>query len=194
MRPSEIGREFSGLPMPRKIEILTDQTRRPQQMTGHKRFPFPVPNGWFVVARADELAPRRCDAAVLLRPRSRALPHRKRSRRACSTRTARTSAPTSASAAGSTASRSAARSTAGVTPGASGTCVEVPYDEVDFIPKTAHARVVPDDRAQPDDLGLASPRGRAAHVRRAGGRGDRRPGVVRHRRARVPDRHLLLRR
>jgi nitrite reductase/ring-hydroxylating ferredoxin subunit len=46
-----------GLPMPRDGDLLFDLarrvhvTRRPE-----RRFPFPVPNGWFIVARSDELA------------------------------------------------------------------------------------------------------------------------------------------
>ena len=53
--PRKIGQEFAGLPMPRKLDILTDRTRRPLEMSGHKRFPFPVPNGWFIVRPRDEL-------------------------------------------------------------------------------------------------------------------------------------------
>ena len=49
-----------GLPMPRNPESLPDRTRRPivrAQVPGEKRFPFPVPNGWFVVAEARDLDP-----------------------------------------------------------------------------------------------------------------------------------------
>jgi nitrite reductase/ring-hydroxylating ferredoxin subunit len=47
-----------GLPMPRDPGLLTDVGRRPR-VTHFKgrRYPFPVPNGWFVVAEARELAP-----------------------------------------------------------------------------------------------------------------------------------------
>jgi nitrite reductase/ring-hydroxylating ferredoxin subunit len=47
-----------GLPMPRRPESLGDRTRRPivrVRKPGEKRFPFPVPNGWFVVAESREL-------------------------------------------------------------------------------------------------------------------------------------------
>jgi nitrite reductase/ring-hydroxylating ferredoxin subunit len=47
-----------GLPMPRRIDILSDLSLRPNVANRSKRrFPFPVPNGWFIVARADELEP-----------------------------------------------------------------------------------------------------------------------------------------
>lgn len=142
MRPREIGQEFAGLPMPRKLEILTDQTRRPQQMTGHKRFPFPVPNGWFVVARADELA--RGDVMplyyfgrhlVLFRTESGVpslfdahCPH----------------LGAHLGIGGRVEGESIRCPFHGWRyAGPSGTCVEVPYDDVDFIPKTANARSYP---------------------------------------------------
>jgi nitrite reductase/ring-hydroxylating ferredoxin subunit len=44
--------------MPRRAELCTDPTTRVRVRTGTaKRFPFPIPNGWFIVAMADELAP-----------------------------------------------------------------------------------------------------------------------------------------
>ena len=51
---------FVGLPMPRVPESLPDRTRRPivrTQAPGTKRFPFPVPDGWFIVAEARDLDP-----------------------------------------------------------------------------------------------------------------------------------------
>jgi len=47
-----------GLPMPRDPELLGAVERRPRvtQFTGD-RYPFPVPNGWFVVAESAGLAP-----------------------------------------------------------------------------------------------------------------------------------------
>ena len=39
--------------MPRQPESLTDRSHRPivrTQRPGEPRFPFPVPDGWFVVA------------------------------------------------------------------------------------------------------------------------------------------------
>lgn len=48
----------AGLPMPRDPELLDGLDRR-QRVTHFKgsRYPFPVPNGWFVVAESDDLAP-----------------------------------------------------------------------------------------------------------------------------------------
>jgi nitrite reductase/ring-hydroxylating ferredoxin subunit len=48
----------AGLPMPRDLGLLTDMDRR-QRVTRFQgdRYPFPVPNGWFVVAESKDLAP-----------------------------------------------------------------------------------------------------------------------------------------
>ena len=48
----------AGLPMPRDPDLLTDTARR-QHVTHFKgrRYPFPIPNGWFVVAESADLAP-----------------------------------------------------------------------------------------------------------------------------------------
>jgi len=50
---------FTGFPMPRDPEALADRDRRPivRTPTNEPRFPFPVPNGWFVVSEARALAP-----------------------------------------------------------------------------------------------------------------------------------------
>jgi nitrite reductase/ring-hydroxylating ferredoxin subunit len=47
-----------GLPMPRNPELCRDKSQRlhVQRQKG-PRFPFPVPNGWFVVAAANEVGP-----------------------------------------------------------------------------------------------------------------------------------------
>ena len=44
--------------MPRRPDYITDPDRRPvvRQERG-PRFPFPIPNGWFIVATADEVMP-----------------------------------------------------------------------------------------------------------------------------------------
>jgi len=50
---------FTGFPMPRDEASLTDRSRRPIVRTPSRepRFPFPVPNGWFVVEESRELLP-----------------------------------------------------------------------------------------------------------------------------------------
>lgn len=50
---------FVGFPMPNDAESLTDRARRPivRSAQDGPRFPFPVPNGWFVVCEARELLP-----------------------------------------------------------------------------------------------------------------------------------------
>ena len=58
-----------GLPMPGDKVVALDPTRRPAVRhpdTG-ARFPFPIPNGWFIVAQAAETRARRDERAALLR-------------------------------------------------------------------------------------------------------------------------------
>ena len=141
-RASEIGQEFAGLPMPRKLDILTDRARRPLEMSGHKRFPFPVPNGWFIVARGRRVAPGEVMPLY------------------CSPATWCCSAPRTVRRALMDAHCPHLGAHLGVGgrvrgdtiqcpfhgwrfQGDTGTCVEVPYDEVDFIPRKAHARAYP---------------------------------------------------
>lgn len=45
-----------GLPMPRNPSLLDPATPRVRVRTVADRFPFPIPNGWFVVARCEEMA------------------------------------------------------------------------------------------------------------------------------------------
>ena len=48
----------AGLPMPRDPELVTDLSRRHRVVDfGPDRYPFPVPNGWFVVAEAGDIEP-----------------------------------------------------------------------------------------------------------------------------------------
>ena len=50
---------FNGFPMPKDPQALVDRDRRPivRSATREPRFPFPVPNGWFIVAEARDLTP-----------------------------------------------------------------------------------------------------------------------------------------
>jgi nitrite reductase/ring-hydroxylating ferredoxin subunit len=53
-----VGGRLIGLPMPRNMELCVDQSRRPRaRREAGPRFPFPVPNGWFIVARGADLVP-----------------------------------------------------------------------------------------------------------------------------------------
>jgi phenylpropionate dioxygenase-like ring-hydroxylating dioxygenase large terminal subunit len=45
-----------GIPMPRDPALLDPETPRMRVRTVSGRFPFPIPNGWFVLATSDELA------------------------------------------------------------------------------------------------------------------------------------------
>jgi nitrite reductase/ring-hydroxylating ferredoxin subunit len=47
----------TGLPMPRDRDMLLDPARRVRVRTVRKRYPFPVPNGWFVMCPSADLAP-----------------------------------------------------------------------------------------------------------------------------------------
>ena len=151
----------AGLPMPRDPDLLATRLggsgSRPS--TGG-RYPFPVPNGWFVVAESAGSAPARC-GDPLLRPRPRAVPGGRRRARGSSTPTAPTSAPTSRSAAGSRAAASAARSTAGAST-APGRVRRDPLRRRDPDPAEGPCPRLPDRRAQPHDLGLVPRHGRRA--------------------------------
>lgn len=47
--------DIVGLPMPRNLALLDPATPRVRVRTVTDRFPFPIPNGWFVVATSDEV-------------------------------------------------------------------------------------------------------------------------------------------
>jgi phenylpropionate dioxygenase-like ring-hydroxylating dioxygenase large terminal subunit len=129
--------------MPRNLPLLTAPELRPRVLARRgRRFPFPVPNGWFIVARADELGagevmPLSAFGRELVLFRTGAgepclldahCPHLG-------------------------AHLGVGGRVDGDTiqcpfhgwrfDGGSGQCVEVPYDEVDFIPKRANARAYP---------------------------------------------------
>src|SRR6478752_10186328 len=144
LTPREIGRDFAGLPMPRNIGLLDGESGRPRVLGNrqHKRFPFPVPNGWFIVARADELKP------------GEVMPLYAFARNLVAFRT-ESGAPRvmDAHCPHLGAHLGVGGRVRGETiqcpfhgwrfQGEDGTCVEVPYDEVDFIPRKAHARAYP---------------------------------------------------
>jgi len=48
----------TGAGMPRRLDLVLDPSVRAQvRREPGPRFPFPIPNGWFIVARSDELEP-----------------------------------------------------------------------------------------------------------------------------------------
>jgi nitrite reductase/ring-hydroxylating ferredoxin subunit len=55
--PRVVGPLPLGLPMPRDRSLLDPATPRLRVRTVTDRFPFPIPNGWFAVARSADLAP-----------------------------------------------------------------------------------------------------------------------------------------
>ena len=65
-RESEAREGLTGLPMPRDAAMVTDPTLRLKVTRQRgRRFPFPVPNGWFIVSRSDELDPGQVKALYL---------------------------------------------------------------------------------------------------------------------------------
>ena len=136
----------SGLPMPRNQSLLDPSTPRLHVRTVTDRFPFPIPNGWFIVAdvRRDRPRPgaRRCTTSVA---------------------TWCCSAPRPASPGVVDAYCPHLGAHLGVGgqvegdcmrcpfhgwefDGDSGACVEIPYGERERIPAKAHARAVPHHR------------------------------------------------
>jgi nitrite reductase/ring-hydroxylating ferredoxin subunit len=133
----------AGLPMPRDGSTLTDLTKR-RLVThfGERRYPFPVPNGWFVVAESADLEPGDVRALhyfdrdlVLYRTddgEARLLdahcPHLG-----------------AHLAVGGRVEGACLRCPfhGWTFDGADGTCVEIPYGDVKHIPPRAHARAYP---------------------------------------------------
>ncbi|HWH31409.1 MAG TPA: Rieske 2Fe-2S domain-containing protein [Egibacteraceae bacterium] len=47
---------FNGLPMPKQASLLFEEDLRPRVIREHRgRWPFPIPNGWFIVAMSEDL-------------------------------------------------------------------------------------------------------------------------------------------
>src|SRR5690606_27947912 len=55
--PRVLGPMPLGFPMPRDLALIDPATPRVRVRTVTDRFPFPIPNGWFAVARSADLAP-----------------------------------------------------------------------------------------------------------------------------------------
>ncbi|MBL7499768.1 aromatic ring-hydroxylating dioxygenase subunit alpha [Frankia sp. CNm7] len=135
--------DLVGLPMPQRPDTLYDLSRRTRvRRESGPRFPFPIPNGWFVVARADEIEPGRTKSLfyfgkdlVLFRGTDGTpylfdayCPH----------------LGANLGVGGKVVDGSLQCPFHGWRfDGASGACVEVPYDDNPYIPKTATARSYP---------------------------------------------------
>ena len=62
--------------MPRSVELVLDPSVRPSvRREPGPRFPFPIPNGWFIVAASDAVARRGDPSCPLLREGSDRLPY-----------------------------------------------------------------------------------------------------------------------
>jgi phenylpropionate dioxygenase-like ring-hydroxylating dioxygenase large terminal subunit len=131
------------MPMPRDPDLLRDPSRRPRVLGSYTgRFPFPVPNGWFVVAASADLTPGEvvplyyfARELVLFRGTD-GTPHLLDAH--CPHMGAHLGV-------GGQVEESCLRCPfhGWKFDGDTGRCVDVPYDTVDFIPKTATARAYP---------------------------------------------------
>jgi phenylpropionate dioxygenase-like ring-hydroxylating dioxygenase large terminal subunit len=138
-----VGQDFAGLPMPYNPDMLFAPELRPRVLDPKKkRFPFPVPNGWFVVAEAAELAPGEvmplyCFGRDLVLYRTAAGQPRVLDAH-CPHLGAHLGV-------GGRVEDDTIRCPfhGWRFDGVSGSCVEVPYDEIDFIPKRARTRSYP---------------------------------------------------
>ena len=55
--PTDVDELPVGLPMPRRPDLLQPGASRLRVRTGSNRFPFPIPNGWFAIARSGQIKP-----------------------------------------------------------------------------------------------------------------------------------------
>jgi len=133
----------AGLPMPRDPGLLTDMARRQRVSTfDSERYPFPVPNGWFVVAEAAEIEPgevralRYFDRDLVLYRGAGGTPH---------VMDAHCPHLGAHLAVGGRVEDDCIRCPfhGWKYDGGAGKCVEIPYGEVTKIPPKAHPRVYP---------------------------------------------------
>ena len=133
----------AGLPMPRDPGLLTDMARRQRVSTfDGERYPFPVPNGWFVVAEAAEIEPgevralRYFDRDLVLYRGADGTPH---------VMDAHCPHLGAHLAVGGRVEDDCIRCPfhGWKYDGGAGKCVEIPYGDVTTIPPKAHPRVYP---------------------------------------------------
>jgi nitrite reductase/ring-hydroxylating ferredoxin subunit len=133
----------AGLPMPRDPDLLKDMDRRVRVSTfDEDRYPFPVPNGWFVVAEAADIEPgevralRYFDRDLVLYRGASGTPH---------VMDAHCPHLGAHLAVGGRVEDDCIRCPfhGWKYDGGEGTCVEIPYGDVKTIPPKAHPRVYP---------------------------------------------------
>ena len=136
-------RNLPGLPMPRNLAQLRDTELRPRVLRNRTgRFPFPVPNGWFIVAAAADLMPGEVvplyyfGRELVLFRGTDGVPHLLDAH--CPHLGAHLGV-------GGQVEESCIRCPfhGWKFDGESGRCVDVPYDDIEYIPKTATARSYP---------------------------------------------------
>jgi nitrite reductase/ring-hydroxylating ferredoxin subunit len=136
-------RNLPGLPMPRNLAQLRDTEQRPRVLRNRRgRFPFPIPNGWFIVAAAADLMP---GEVVPLYYFGRELVLFRGTDGAAHLLDAHCPHLGAHLGVGGQVEESCIRCPfhGWKFDGASGRCVDVPYDDVEYIPKTATARSYP---------------------------------------------------
>ncbi len=151
----------AGLPMPRNPDLVADLDRRVRVTQFHEpRYPYPVPNGWFVVAEASDLGPgdvralHYFDRDLVVYRAADGTP------RVLDAHCPHLGAHL---AVGGRVEGECLRCPfhGWKFDGESGRCVEIPYGEITRIPPPGPRPLLPDARAQPHDLGLVPRQGRA---------------------------------
>lgn len=131
-----------GLPMPRDPELVMDASRRLKvtRQTG-RRFPFPVPNGWFIVAQASDLAAGETRALYLFA--KDLVLYRTASGEPCLVDAHCPHLGAHLGVGGKVEGECLRCPFHGWSFGTDGQCVDIPYSDSPHIPSKAHARSYP---------------------------------------------------
>ncbi len=130
-----------GLPMPRNPELVTDPERRVKVTRQRNRFPFPVPNGWFIVSEGRDLLPGEVQSLYLF-GRDLVL-YRTASGRACLVDAHCPHLGAHLGVGGKVEDECLRCPFHGWSFDADGQCVDIPYSDSPHIPSKAHARSYP---------------------------------------------------
>ena len=128
--------------------------------------PSPIPNGWFIVARSDELAPGDVRPLYVLRAGPGAVPTEAGEPRVLDAYCPHLGAHLAVGRPGRGRLHPLPVPRVEASTASPATCVEIPYGEAPAS-RPGRRPQLPGPRAQPHDLGLAPRRGRAALLRRA---------------------------